>query len=81
METWFRQQSFYKEARYNKIIWWTTEGYKEYIEEKPPYRIIRKRNEGLTTYHYELWTVDEQRNLIKCIRIGNKKKDIDISDL
>jgi len=34
MEDWYRKQEFFSEERYNKIILWTTEGYKEYIDIK-----------------------------------------------
>ena len=68
-------EKFTKE-KYNKIIWWITEGYKDYIEDKPPYRITRKQNDDKCTYHYELWSVDEKRNMVECIGIGSKKKDL-----
>jgi hypothetical protein len=76
MEEWYRQQNFFNEQRYNNIIWWITEGYKDYIEDKPPYRIIKKKNEHNNKFHHELWTVDEYRNMIECIDIKDKKKDI-----
>jgi hypothetical protein len=76
METWFRRQLFFNEEKLAKIIWWTTEGYKDYIEDKPPYRITKKQNEGLSTYHFELWKVDEKRNFTDLIYIGERKKDI-----
>ncbi len=76
MKEWYESQEFYSIDKYNKIIWWVTEGYKGYIESKPPYRIIRKQNEGLNTYHFQLYTVDEKRNFIECIATGNKKKDL-----
>ncbi len=66
----------FTQDKYNKIIWWTTEGYKNYIKEKPPYKITRKQNEGSKTYHFQLWTVDEKRYLIECIFTGNRKKDV-----
>lgn len=76
METWFRRQTFFSEDKLNKIIWWISDGYKKYIEDKPPYKITRKQNKGLKTYHWELWAVDEKRNMIECIYEGLKKKDI-----
>jgi len=76
MEEWYRNQKFFSQERLDKIIWWTTEGYKEYIENKTPYRIIRKKNEDNNKFHWELWTVDEMRNMIKCIHRGVKKKDV-----
>lgn len=76
MEEWFRKQKFFTEKRLKFILWWTTEGYKGYIENKPPYWILRKHNEDKRTYHFELWTVDEMRNLVECIKTGNKKKDV-----
>lgn len=78
METWFRQQSFFTEDKYNKIIWWITEGYKKYIEDKLPYRILRERDEGLTTYHFNLWSVDEKRNLVEIIATEKKRKYLNI---
>lgn len=79
MEEWFRKQNFFTEEKLEFINWWVIEGYKDYIGDKPPYRILRKRNEGLTTYHFELWTVDNKRNIIERIDIKPKKKDIDTS--
>jgi len=80
MEEWYRQEEFYNEERLQFIYWWLIEGYKDCIEDKPPYRIIRKQNEGLNTYHWELWTIDEYRNIIECVLTKNKKKEI-ISDI
>jgi len=77
-EGWYKEKDFFTEDRYNKIIKWTTEDYQLYIENKSPYKIIRKRNEGLTTYHYELWELDDKRNYIKCLNIADKKKDLEI---
>jgi len=76
LEEWYTEQDFFTEERYNKIIWWIEEGFKDYIDDKPPYRIIRKRNEGLNTYHGELWTVDKYRNMIECIEVRQSKKEI-----
>jgi 5-methylcytosine-specific restriction endonuclease McrA len=77
MEEWYREQDFFSEEKLQFIIWWTTEGYKDYIEDKPPYRIVRKKNEGLTTYHWELWSVDEKRNMVECIDVKDKKGELD----
>lgn len=77
MEEWFREQEFFSEDRYNKIIWWTTEGYKQYIEDKPPYIIRREKNEYNNKFHWNLWSVDEKRNMINIISTKNKKKDLD----
>jgi len=79
MEDWYKKQEFFTQERYNKIMWWIIEGYKDYIEEKPPYRIVRKRREGLTTYYYQLWSVDEKRNMVEVIDFGDKKKDLNLN--
>lgn len=76
MIDWFSKQAFYNKDRYNKIIKWITEDYKQCIKEKPPYKITRKQNEDLKTFHWELWTVDEKRNMLELIDIKNKKKDL-----
>jgi hypothetical protein len=62
--------------KYNKIVWWITEGYKQYIEIKPPYRILRKKNTDNNKYHFELWTVDEKRNLIQSVYETNTNKEM-----
>jgi hypothetical protein len=66
----------FTQNKYNKIIKWITEGYKQYIEDKPPYKITRKQNEGLKTYHWELWSVDEGRDLISCLATSDKKANL-----
>jgi len=76
MEEWFRCQEFFDEERLSFIKWWLTEGYKEYIEYKPPYRIIKKKNEDNNKFHHELWSVDEYRNTVECLAIADKKKDL-----
>jgi hypothetical protein len=79
MEKWFREQSFFSVEKLNKILWWITEGYKEYIEDKTPYKLSRKRiynEDGSYNVIHELWSVDEQRNTIECLAIGKKKKDL-----
>jgi hypothetical protein len=80
MEVWFREQSFFSEERLQKIEWWCEEGYKDYIEEKPPYRISRRRiydNGNKYKYIHELWSVDEKRNMVECILTGSTKKEIE----
>lgn len=80
MEEWFREQSFFTEDRLQKIIQWTTEEYKKYIEEKPPYRIKRSRvynDDGTYYLQHELWSVDEKRNFVDIIATGRKKKDLE----
>ena len=79
MEGWFRKQKFFSEDKLELIKWWTSEGYKLYIEDKPPYRITKSRvykEDSSYTYQFELWSVDEKRNMIECVAIGNKKKDL-----
>lgn len=78
-EEWYRKQNSFTEVRYNKIIRWCTEDYKLYIEDKPPYRIIKKKNKDNNKFHHELWTVDEYRNMVKCIDIAIKKRDLNIN--
>lgn len=77
-EEWYRQQEFFTEEKLAFIKWWITEGYKDYIEEKLPYRIIREKNKDNNKYHFNLWSVDEKRNLIEIIETKNKKKDLEI---
>lgn len=62
--------------KYDFIMWWCTDGFQKYIEYKPPYKIIKKKNNDKNTFHWELWTVDEQRNIIELIAMRNKRKDI-----
>lgn len=76
-EQWYRRQTFFTEERYNKIIWWTTEGYKDYIDDKPPYRIVKEKNEDNNKFHFNLWSVDEKRNLLEIIMSKPKRKDLD----
>lgn len=81
MEEWYKKQSFFSEEKLEKIKWWISEGYKDYIEDKPPYRLSRSRvyNEDGSYYLiHELWTVDEKRNMLECIAVGDKKKDLKI---
>jgi hypothetical protein len=79
MEEWYRKQTFFSEEKLDKIKWWITEGYKNYIEEKPPYRISMRRvynKDGSYYMIHELWSVDEKRNMLELIGEGNKKKDL-----
>lgn len=76
MEEWFREQEFFTEEKLEFIKWWIGEGYRDYIEDKPPYRILRERDEGLPTYHFNLWSVDEKRNILEIIATQDKKKDL-----
>jgi len=64
----------FTQDKYEKILSWCNKEYKKYIEPKLPYRITRKQNEGLKTYHWELWSVDDKRNFIECISMADKKK-------
>jgi hypothetical protein len=79
MEEWFREQPFFSEERLEKIYWWITEGYKQHIENKPPYRYSRSRiynKNGTWKYQHELWSVDDKRNMIECIKIACSKKEL-----
>jgi len=78
-EDWYREQEFFVEARYDKIISWITYDYKLYIKERPLYRIIKKKNEFDNKFHQELWSVDEKRNIVKCLDKAQTRKDLDIS--
>jgi len=75
-EEWYRNYEYFNEDRYDKIIKWIEEDYKFYIEDKPPYRIRKKKNKDNNKFHHELWTVDKYRNMIECIAIADKKKDL-----
>jgi hypothetical protein len=69
----------FTEEKLAKIIWWTTEGYKDYIEDKPPYKITRRRiklEDNTYKNQNELWTVDEYRDLIECIAIADTRKEL-----
>lgn len=83
METWYRKQDFFNEDNFTKIIWWTTEGYKKYIEEdKLPYKIVRKKiykDDDSFYWQYELWTIDEKRNIIECVDVKSKREYLDLS--
>jgi hypothetical protein len=80
MLEWYKQQPFFSEERLQKILWWINEGYKKYIEVKPPYKLTRKRiykKDGTYTIQHELWAVDEKRNMTECILIGSSKKEVE----
>jgi hypothetical protein len=78
MEEWYKQQTYFSSEKLQFIYWWTNEGYKQYIEDKPPYRILREKNEENNKYHFNLWSVDEMRNLVDIIATKPKKKDLQI---
>jgi len=78
-EEWYREQEFFTEERYNKIIIWTTEVYKKYIEEKLPYRIVRKKNKDNSKFHFQLWSIDESRNNVECLDTQIHKNDLDLT--
>ena len=78
-EFWYnRDNLIFNQEFLNAINKWKESDYKLYIEPKLPYRIMRKRNEGMKTFHYELWTIDYNRNNIKCIDTKIHKKDLDL---
>ena len=77
LEEWYFEQEFFNEDRYDKIIWWIEEGYKDYIEDKPPYRIVKKKNEHDNKFHHELWSVDEYRNMIEFLHKRKTKKEVE----
>lgn len=79
-EEWYREQSFFSEEKRNIIKSWITEDYKKYIGKKLPYKILRKRiNNQDDTYskQYQLWTMDEKRNISECIAICDNKTDLE----
>lgn len=78
-KTWFMEQEFFKQDNLNCIDLWITKSCKDYMEVKPPYIITRKQNEDKRTYHWELWSVDDKRNMVELVDIGDKKKDLDLS--
>jgi len=77
LEPWFRRQKFFNEDKLKIINRWLEEGYKEYIEIKLPYRIIKNKNEYNNKFHHELWSVNEIRDFVKCLVIKDKKKDLE----
>lgn len=81
MKEWYIKQDFYLEERYNKIIFWITEGYKDHIEEKPPYKITKQKVEkenGTYKFQFELWSVDKDRNMVELLDIKSKKKYLNL---
>ena len=76
LDEWYKKQKFFTMDKYIKILWWINEEYKYYIDNKPPYRIVRKKNENDNKFHWQLWTVNRFRNMIDCIEIRNNKKEI-----
>jgi len=78
-DEWYnKDKQFFTKERYNKIVWWITEGYKDFIENKPPYKITKKQNKDNNKFHWELWSVDEMRNTIEVLASEVKKKDLNI---
>lgn len=75
-EEWYRKQKFFTDERYNKIIQWCTEDYKLYIENKPLFKIYKKKNDIGSKFHYEIWELDELMNRVGCISTADKKKDL-----
>ena len=76
MEDWYRKQEFFAEKRLQFIYWWVNEGYKDYIEDKPPYKVVKEKNQDNNKFHWNLWAVDGKRNLIGIIATKDKKKDL-----
>ncbi len=78
LEEWYEKQDFYTGERYNKIIWWITIGYKDYIEtDKPPYKIKRKkitREDNTYYWEYQLWAVNERRDMVELLDVKSKKE-------
>jgi len=77
LDKWYLKQKFFSIDKYNFIVWWTTEGYKDYIDDKPPYRIVKKKNEDNNKFHHELWTVDVYRNMVEYVDRRKTKKEIE----
>ena len=46
MDEWYKQQEFFSEERYNKILRWIKEGYKEFIEERHRYNGVDRLKRG-----------------------------------
>lgn len=61
-----------------RIKWWVIEGYKDYIEDKPPYKVIKKQNENDKKCHWELWSVNKKRNMVECLSKRPQKKDLKV---
>lgn len=77
MEEWYTQQEFFSEDKLQFINWWVKEGYKDYIENKSSYRVLREKNENNNKFHWNLWSVDEKRNLIEIIATRGKRKELE----
>lgn len=77
-EEWYRKQEFFTQERYDRIIKWCTEDYKLYIINRPPYKIIKKKNKDDNKFHHELWSMDEQRNIIECVATSKNRKDLEL---
>jgi len=82
MEDWYRKQEFFSETMLQFIKLWMAEGYKDYIEDKLPYRVVKKKDGNTGKFYHQLWSVDEMRNTIEVIATKIKKKDLkeDIKD-
>jgi len=76
---WYNKQSFFLEESYNKIIKWCTEDYKLYIEDKPLFKIYKKKNENDNKFHHEIWELDEMMNRIRCVIVAEKKIDLELT--
>lgn len=78
-DEWYnKDKKFFTKERYDKIIWWITEGYKDYIEDKLPYIIRKKKDIETGKFYHHLWSVDEMRNTIDILATEVKKRDLDI---
>jgi len=76
-DEWYNENNpRYSEEKYKKIMKWLDEDYKQFAEEKPLYRIFRRKNEGLNTYHYELWSIDKLYKPIYMISRKDKRKEL-----
>ena len=73
-----KDKKFFTKERYNKIVWWITEGYKDHIEDKLPYKVIKKKDVETGKFYHNLWSMDEMRNTIEILATEIKKKDMDI---
>lgn len=73
----------FSQDRLDKINEWLNEDYKLYIEAKKPYRIIKEKDNDSSSFHWDLWTMDNQCKLIEVITTKQKRKDLkeDIEEL
>jgi len=77
-EEWYIPDSpVFSQERLTKINKWLQEDYKQYAEEKPPYRIIKRKNEDNNKFHHELWSIDQNYKLIHMIASKIRKKDLE----